>query len=71
MNQIKIKDDYIKLNQLLKYEGFINTGGETKFFLEVNNVKHNGIEVTEIRKKFYVGDILQIGEEEYLIVGLK
>ncbi len=68
MNEVKIKDSYIKLNQFLKFTGLISTGGEVKYFIEDNNITLNGEEVFELRKKIYVGDKLVINNDEYKIV---
>ncbi|UWV81127.1 RNA-binding S4 domain-containing protein [Mycoplasmopsis cynos] len=39
---IKIKSEFIKISQLLKFSKIINTGGEIKKFLEDNHVTLNG-----------------------------
>lgn len=66
--EILIKDDYIQLNQLLKYAGIISTGGEAKFFIEENDIVLNGVSVFELRKKIRVGDLLFINGEQIIIL---
>lgn len=66
--EIFIKDDYIQLNQLLKYAGIISTGGEAKFFIEENDIVLNGVSVFELRKKIRVGDLLFINGEQIIIL---
>ncbi len=66
--EILIKDDYIQLNQLLKYAGIISTGGEAKFFIEESDIVLNGVSVFELRKKIRVGDLLFINGEQIIIL---
>lgn len=56
--KIVIKDDSIKIGQLLKKINVINSGGEAKFFLANNKITING-NVPEGRgSKVHVGDTL-------------
>lgn len=68
METIFIHTDWIQLDQALKKEGIIGTGGEIAFFLEQNKVFLNGKKVTEKRKKLYPGDCLSVQKKEYQIV---
>ena len=68
METILIHTDWIQLDQALKKEGIIGTGGEMAFFLEQNKVFLNGKKVTEKRKKLYPGDCLSVQKKEYQIV---
>lgn len=68
METIFIHTDWIQLDQALKKEGIIGTGGEMAFFLEQNKVFLNGKKVTEKRKKLYPGDCLSVQKKEYQIV---
>lgn len=63
----KITGEYITLQQLLKKEDVISSGGEVKFFLEENEVKVNG-EVCRMRgKKLRPGDVIQVGKKSFTI----
>ena len=42
MIEIKIKDDYIKLGQLIKLAGLVGSGLEAKLEIVNGNVKLNG-----------------------------
>ena len=42
MTEIKIKDEYIKLGQLLKLAGLVDSGLEAKIEIVNENVKVNG-----------------------------
>ena len=69
MKKIEIFGEYIQLDQILKKLDFISSGGETGMFLQSHSVLLNGQKVSEKRKKIRPGDILQIDEESYQIVG--
>lgn len=69
MKKIEIFGEYIQLDQILKKLDFISSGGETGMFLQSHSILLNGQRVSEKRKKIRPGDILQIDEESYQIVG--
>jgi ribosome-associated protein len=66
--RINISSSMIQLNQLLKWSGILETGGQTAFLLEEENILLNGVPVREKRKKIYPGDIVTINDNEYIIV---
>ncbi len=69
MKKIEIFGEYIQLDQILKKLDFISSGGETGMFLQSHSILLNGQKVSEKRKKIRPGDMLQIDEESYQIVG--
>lgn len=69
MKKIEIFGEYIQLDQILKKLDFISSGGETGMFLQSHSILLNGQKVSKKRKKIRPGDILQIDEESYQIVG--
>lgn len=69
MKKIEIFGEYIQLDQILKKLDFISSGGETGMFLQSHSILLNGQKVSEKRKKIRPGDILQIDEESYQIMG--
>lgn len=70
MEKINIKDEFIKLDQLLKFASIAGTGGESKFLIKSEMVKVNGEVVTERGRKIRKGDIVEVeGESEKYIVG--
>ena len=69
MEKAEIKGDYIQLDQFLKRENRIASGGETGFFLEEHDVRLNGEKVREKRKKLRPGDILEIDGKSCEIIG--
>ncbi len=68
MKNVSIKTEYIELQQLLKMENYISSGGQAKYFLLENKVFVNGEEENRRGRKLRVGDIVLIDKEEYKIV---
>jgi len=71
MNQseiVYISTEVIQLDQLLKWMGLSETGGQSRFLIAAEKVQINGIIVTERKKKIYPGDCLTIGGQEYRIL---
>lgn len=67
MKTIFIHTEYIQLDQALKKEGIIQTGGEMASFLDGHKVYLNGNHVTAKRKKLFPGDILSIDGDSFTI----
>lgn len=60
MEEIKIKGEYLKLEQLLKIADLVSSGGEAKFFL-INNKIYVNDELDNRRgRKLYKGDVVKI-----------
>ena len=64
MESIKIKGEYITLQQLLKVLNIISSGGEVKFFLEENVVLVNGERETRRGRKLYPFDKVNVLDME-------
>ena len=64
MNQIKIKDDYIKLGQALKLAGMVGSGVEAKVVIQDGQVLVNGEVELQRGKKIHPGDIFSFNGEE-------
>ena len=60
MEEIKINTEYIKLDQLLKFAGLCQTGGEAKWVIEEGLVSLNGETVKQRGKKCYPGDEISL-----------
>lgn len=67
MKSIKIRTEYIELQQILKLEDFISSGGAAKYFLIENEVYVNGELENRRGKKLYPGDIIKILDKEFII----
>lgn len=59
METIKIRDEYIKLGQLLKLAGMVESGVDAKFVIQDGLVKVNGQIETQRGKKLVAGDIVE------------
>ena len=64
MNQIKIKDDYIKLGQALKLAGMVGSGVEAKVVIQDGQVFVNGEVEFQRGKKLHPGDVFSFNGEE-------
>jgi ribosome-associated protein len=69
MQEVIIKDEFIKLDQLLKYVGVAQTGGESKYLISNEMVKVNGEVVIQRGKKIRSGDQVEVeGQVETYLV---
>lgn len=67
MKIIRIKTEYIELQQLLKMEDYISSGGQAKYYLMENEVYVNGELESRRGRKLRANDVIRIGKEEYQI----
>jgi S4 domain protein yaaA len=68
MESIKIKDEFIKLGQLLKLAGFCDSGVDAKFVIQDGLVKVNGKVETQRGKKLHDGDIVEFENKQVKVV---
>ena len=68
MEVIKLRDDYIKLGQVLKASGMVGSGVDAKMVILDGLVKVNGEVEYQRGKKIYQGDIVSYNGEEVKIV---
>ena len=71
MKEIEIYGDYIQLDQFLKKENIISSGGETGDFIKNHEIFLNGIIIQEKRKKIRLGDEISLDGEVYRIIEAK
>ncbi|MDO4465970.1 MAG: S4 domain-containing protein YaaA [Bacillota bacterium] len=57
--QFKLKDEYIKLDQLLKACDVVYSGGQAKEYLATHKILVNGEEENRRGKKIRVGDVVE------------
>lgn len=64
MEIIKIRDEFIKLGQVLKLSGLVESGVDAKIKIQDGLVKVNG--ETELRRgrKLYSGDIIEFDGQQ-------
>ena len=58
MKTIKIREDFIKLDALLKFSSIVSSGGEAKTVIAGGQVKVNGEICTMRGKKIHQGDVV-------------
>lgn len=68
MESVKIKDEFIKLGQVLKLAGFVESGVDAKFVIQDGLVKVNGSIETQRGKKIYPGDIIEFENKQIKVV---
>lgn len=68
MEQIQIRDEFIKLGQALKLAGLVESGVDAKLVIQDGLVKVNG--ETEVRrgKKLYKGDVFSYDGQDVEVV---
>lgn len=65
MKPVKITTEYITLQQLLKMENFIASGGGAKFFLMENEVYVDGELENRRGRKLYPKMVVKIMNQEF------
>lgn len=70
MNEIVLKDEFIKLGQSLKASGLVGSGVDAKLVIINGEVKVNGKVELQRGKKLKAGDIVSYNGEEIKIVGM-
>ena len=68
MDEIKLREEYIKLGQALKVAGIVDSGANAKLEIQEGYVKVNGIVETQRGKKLHEGDIIEYQGQEIKIV---
>lgn len=64
MTTFKLRDEYIKLGQLLKAANLVNSGAEAKLVINDGLVKLNGNVENRRGKKLYNGDVVIYNDNE-------
>lgn len=67
MKTVKITTEYITLQQLLKMENIISSGGAAKYYLVENKVYVNGELEQRRGRKLYSKDQIKVGKDEFVI----
>ena len=67
-HNIQIKTEFIKLQDLLKFAGAVETGGDAKLIIQEARVTVNGETCTMRGKKMRPGDRCSIDNELELVV---
>ena len=64
MEIIKIRDDFIKLGQLLKLAGLVDSGVDAKMEIQEGYVKVNGEVELQRGKKIRPGDMIEFDGQQ-------
>jgi len=67
--EVEIRDQTIRLGQLLKLAGIVDSGSEVKLLLAAEPVLVNGERETRRGRQLHPGDAIRIGNEELRIAG--
>lgn len=70
MDEIFIKDDYIKLGQALKLAGLAGSGVDAKFMIEDGIVMVNGEVELRRGRKVRPGDVISLEENQVKVSSL-
>jgi ribosome-associated protein len=65
--EVQIRDETIRLGQLLKLVGIIDSGSEAKEFLASHPVLVNNERETRRGRQLRCGDTIQVGEQQLLV----
>ena len=65
--RVKIETEFIRLQDLLKFAGAVETGGEAKLLIQEGRVSVNGQVCTQRGKKLRPGDQAELDGEVYSV----
>ena len=65
--RVKISTEYIKLQDLLKFTGAVETGGEAKEVIQAGQVTVNDEVCTMRGKKLRPGDVAQFDGKRFIV----
>lgn len=64
MRDVPIRGEMIRLGQLLKLVGVLDSGAEVKAFLASERVWVNGEQEQRRGRQLHLGDVVRVGEHE-------
>ena len=67
MEEIILRDDFIKLGQATKAAGLVESGVEAKIVIQDGEVKVNGVVETQRGKKLFGGEVVEYNGSSILI----
>ena len=67
MRQVTITTEFIKLQDLLKFAGLVETGGEAKERIQAGEALVNGEPCLQRGKKLRPGDLVKFAGEELAV----
>ena len=67
MEEIVLRDEFIKLGQAIKAAGLVESGVEAKIVIQDGEVKVNGVVETQRGKKLFGGEVVEYKGSSILI----
>lgn len=67
MEEIILRDDFIKLGHAIKAAGLVESGVEAKIVIQDGEVKVNGVVETQRGKKLFGGEVVEYNGSSILI----
>lgn len=67
MEEIVLRDEFIKLGQAIKAAGLVESGVEAKIVIQDGEVKVNGVVETQRGKKLLGGEVVEYNGSSILI----
>lgn len=67
MEEIVLRDEFIKLGQAIKAAGLVESGVEAKIVIQDGEVKVNGVVETQRGKKLFGGEVVEYNGFSILI----
>lgn len=67
MEEIILRDDFIKIGQAIKAAGLVESGVEAKIVIQDGEVKVNGVVETQRGKKLFGGEVVEYNGSSILI----
>lgn len=64
VRQVAIRGEMIRLGQLLKLAGVVDSGAEIKGFLSAESILVNGDPETRRGRQLHPGDVIRVGGDE-------
>ena len=68
MEELKLRDEFIKLGQAMQAAGIVSSGIDAKMLIQDGQVTVNGEVETRRGKKLYDGDVFEFEGEEFKVV---
>ena len=68
VRHVQVRDDGIRLGQLLKLAGFVDAGGDVKALLEEGGVTVGGRRETRRGRQLRAGDVVAVRGEQVRLV---
>ena len=68
MEEIRILTPFIKLDQLVKFAGFSETGAKAKILIDLGELTVNGELCIKRGKKIKPGDVIEFKNKKYKVV---